>query len=125
MNDVWSHTFYQREALWTFHIYMFNLILQSADNRILNFTGNCLYVLDKEYLRDFYGKIKYYVYDNKIETFSHQIVYMINGDNITSFFGQIIYRLCRDHIEDFYGKILYKFDSGISRKMLIALIAVI
>ena len=25
------HTFYQREALWTFHIYTFNLILQSAN----------------------------------------------------------------------------------------------
>ena len=41
MNDVWSHTFYQREALWTFHIYMFNLILQSAIAKLSRNTSDC------------------------------------------------------------------------------------
>ena len=107
------------------------------------FGGQILLRIENYQIKDFStGQIKYQIRDNKVTDFSGRILYTLDGDYVKEFSGRILLNITRDQVKEFNGRIIAKFDSSyiknistgmieykidgfLSRREMLALLAII
>lgn len=107
------------------------------------FSGQILLRIENNQIKDFStGFIKYQIRDNKITDFGGKILYTMDGDYIKDFGGRILLNITRNQVKEFSGRIIanfdstnikdfssgmieYKIDGFLSRREMLALLAII
>ena len=78
-------------------------------NKVTDFYGRTLFVLEGEKVKDFYGRV----------------VLNISYDQVKDFYGKTIARFDTSYIKNFYGSIEYRLDGFFSRREIMAILAVL
>ena len=106
------------------------------------FSGSILLRIENDQIKDFSsGMIKYKVNGNRITDFYGRILFLLDGENVKDFSGRILLKITYKEVKDFYGRIIatfdssnikdfssgqiqYKIDGFLSRRELMALLAI-
>lgn len=106
------------------------------------FTGEYLLRIENDYIKDYSsGMIKYRINGDRVCDYGGRTLFQLDGDKIKDYLGRILlyvdYQRIKqfgghiiatydnNYIKEFSGKIIYKFDGFLSKREVMALMAII